>query len=110
MLTNVSEQPLGLMVEATQAEFYYRVRVFDESGREARETEYGRNIRLRHWLGSEAGTILKPGGQLTEETTITKLFDLSTPGEYRVELSRPVSGDSKAGIVKSNSITIKVTE
>jgi hypothetical protein len=54
---------------------------------------------------------LKPGeSQASGGNTITRLYDLSRPGEYAVQVSQPVSDNPKDGVVKSNTITITVTE
>jgi hypothetical protein len=110
VLTNVSDQPLVVLMSPNpaEAELHYTVFVHDQSGKNASETDYGRRIRLRQLIGSDAATVLKPGEKLEELTVLTKVFDLSAPGEYEVQLSRPVSEDSKDGIVKSNKITVAV--
>ncbi len=55
--------------------------------------------------------VLKPGESTTkDDALISKLFDLSRPGKYVVQVSRLIAGDHKEqGMVKSNSITITVT-
>jgi hypothetical protein len=40
---------------------------------------------------------------------ISRLYDLSQPGDYTIQLSRAVSDDPKNGVVKSNVITVTVT-
>jgi hypothetical protein len=44
-----------------------------------------------------------------EENLISRLFDMSKPGTYTVQVSRGISSDEKKGAVKSNQITITVT-
>ena len=113
VLTNVSNQdlPLRLSRNPLEAEMHYTVSVHDETGRGAAETKYGSTARKHQVIGlSEAATLLKPGEQLEEYAILTNLFDLTSPGDYEVQLSRPVSTDEKDGVVKSNKITITVTE
>jgi hypothetical protein len=55
--------------------------------------------------------VLKPGESTTkDDALISKLFDLSKPGRYVVQVSRLIAGEHKEqGVTKSNSITITVT-
>jgi hypothetical protein len=55
--------------------------------------------------------IIKPGETKVVGTdVISVLYNLSRPGQYSVQLLRPVSSNPKDGIVKSNAITVTVTE
>jgi hypothetical protein len=58
--------------------------------------------------GSAQVITLKPGEGRGETTRIDEVFDL-WPGTYSIQLSRPVSYDPGASVVKSNKITITVT-
>ncbi|MGH9640996.1 MAG: hypothetical protein ACRD3Q_01085 [Terriglobales bacterium] len=51
--------------------------------------------------------ILKPGGS-TDITGdfLSRLYDLSQPGEYTIQLSRIVSDSPRDGVAKSNTITV----
>jgi hypothetical protein len=110
VLTNVSNKPIfeSRFPRTDQAEFQYLVRVHDQTGRDAPETEYGRAARQRVFIGSVRSQLLQPGEKLEEDTIIDKQFNLSAPGEYEVQLSRPASDDPKDGVVTSNKITITV--
>ncbi len=110
VLTSISNQTLVLRcsVGPLTADQHYTVRVHDKSGKDAPETEYGRHARLHQLIGSDAATLLKPGEKLEEDTVLSTVFDLTSPGEYEVQLSRPVSDDPKDGVVKSNIIAITV--
>jgi hypothetical protein len=72
------------------------------------KTDYGRSIREGEAIGSEIAVWLKPGESLEENVDISKLFDISYPGEYEVQLSRHISDDPKKETVESNKITIIV--
>jgi hypothetical protein len=90
---------------------HYTVQARDKSGKDAKETKYGRAARRHELLViSDAAILLEPGEKLEEDTILSKLVDLTSPGEYEVQLSRPVSEDPKSDIVTSNKITITVTE
>ena len=113
VLTNVSNQSLFIKrsPDPVQAELHYTVKVHDKKGSDVKETKYGQAVRKHELLIiSDAAILLEPGEILEEDTVLSKLFDLTSPGEYEVQLSRPVSDDPKAENVKSNIITITVTE
>ena len=53
---------------------------------------------------------LKPGKTANSNgNLITKLYDLSQPGKYVIQVSRDVSENPIDGMVKSNKITVTVT-
>ncbi len=57
------------------------------------------------------GCRLKPGESSTQGgNDITRLYDLSQPGSYTIQVSRPASDDPKDGIVKSNILRLSITE
>jgi hypothetical protein len=45
-----------------------------------------------------------------EDNLINRRFDMSTPGEYTIQVERGISANEKDGFVKSNKITINVTQ
>ncbi len=53
---------------------------------------------------------LKPGESSKEDAVLSELFTFSSPGEYVVQLSRYVDDDLQKQLVKSNKLTITVTE
>jgi hypothetical protein len=54
---------------------------------------------------------LKPGETATAAGgLISRLYDMSRPGQYTIQVSRSISDNPKDGVVKSNKITITVTE
>jgi len=54
---------------------------------------------------------LKPGeSQASGGNTITRLFNLSRPANYTIQVSQPVSDNPEDGVVKSNTITVTITE
>lgn len=111
VLTNTSKQELFLRVSVgnTTAEQHYTVIAVEKSGKEVPETEYGRHARLRQLIGSDSATLLKPGEKREEDIVLTSVFDLSSPGEYEIQISRPASEEpDEMKIIKSNKITILV--
>jgi hypothetical protein len=53
--------------------------------------------------------ILKPGESTNDDHIISRLYDMSHPGKYLIQVSRLISGGHKEdGVVKSNTITITV--
>ena len=52
---------------------------------------------------------IKPGKSRTDHQDIGRIYDMTRPGKYIVQVSRPISyTDKKAGVVKSNKVTITV--
>lgn len=51
---------------------------------------------------------LDPGMSQASVATITKLYDMSRPGIYTVQVSQPASGSAAEGLVKSKAVKIKV--
>jgi hypothetical protein len=96
--------------DSSDAEMNYTAQVRDKSGKDASETDYGHAVRTgRVSSSSVIKVFLQPGETMEEDMVLGKLFDLSVPGEYEVQLSRIIPDDPKGGTVKSNKITITVT-
>lgn len=51
---------------------------------------------------------LSPGQSVDETTNVSETYEMSTPGEYVIQLSRQAPDDPKT-VVKSNKITVTVT-
>ena len=107
VLTNTSDKEI-LARHSARAEINYTVRVHDRNGKDAPETEYGHSARTHEFAGSVLKVLLKPGDIMEEDTLLNKEFELLSPGEYVIQLSRPVSNYPRDGIVKSNEITVTV--
>jgi hypothetical protein len=82
----------------------YTQEVHDKNGNLVEPAVRQGGISLR-----TAKQILKPGETARGETHISPQYDLSQPGEYVIQLSRPISDDPKDGVVKSNKLKITVT-
>jgi hypothetical protein len=64
--------------------------------------------------GSFTGVMLKPGESREEDIVVTKLYDLSQPGQYAISASRrllDVATDARSKIVaRSNKLRITITK
>jgi hypothetical protein len=121
VLKNTSDHEimLGRSVQPGHGELHHDVEVRDDKGDLAPETEYHRKIKGR--LSATPGKAppppnvrsdifipMKPGETRNDDLTISKLYDLSKPGKYTIQVSR-FDEDTK-GVVKSNTITVSVTK
>ena len=110
-LTNTSKRKLSLNYDKdsrTNVDFFHRYEVRDSTGNAAQK----RTIHHPE-IGSTGhgwpARVLKPGESMDiTGDDISRLYDLSQPGEYTIHLSRSISGD-RDGVVKSNTITVTVT-
>jgi len=111
-LTNTSKRKLSLGIDKdsrTNVDFFHQYGVRDSNGNLAQK----RTI-VHPEIGSTGhgwpARILKPRESMDiTGDDISRLYDLSQPGAYTVQLSRTVSGDPKDGVVTSNTITVVVT-
>jgi hypothetical protein len=95
-----------------QAESEYLVEAFDSEGQTAPDTDYGRKIKQNKIVVSfsRVSATIEPGGSLKDGVILTKLYNLSRPGKYSVQLLRRAPRQLGGGLIKSNTITITVTE
>ncbi|MGA9056701.1 MAG: hypothetical protein WB763_09360 [Terriglobia bacterium] len=109
-LTNNSSEPLdcsGSFYDLTgqDSNFIYEVR-----------DEHGRMVSKRAYPHPELaagkailGRTIRPGESITESQDVGRIYDMTKPGKYVIQVSRPVSfTNQKAGVVKSNKATITV--
>lgn len=59
--------------------------------------------------GQPISRSLKPGESFTDEQEVSRLIDMSRPGNYVIQVSRRASENKKDGVVKSNIITVRIT-
>jgi hypothetical protein len=120
-LTNKSDHDISIWRENTEDEGgrTYRVDVHDDANKVPPETKIG-TVRNGNWAelsrlspeeidlgGSGACITLKSGKSLTEDVSISRLYDLGKPGKYTIQLRRLVEGIGT--YVKSNTVTVTVT-
>jgi hypothetical protein len=98
-----------------QGELDYTVEVRDSSS--ARATETGRGHTLRTGEDSPSGETyliisstmnidVPPGGTVRREILINRLYDLSKPGKYTIQVERIIGSSSV--VIKSNALPVTV--
>jgi hypothetical protein len=111
--TNTSKHEIGCEVIADymiglDPRYEYDVR--DSQGKPVRE----HLIEHKELAGRAVqglGCKLKPGESSTQGgNDITRLYDLSQPGKYTIQVSRPASDNPTDGVVKSNTLRLSITE
>jgi hypothetical protein len=80
----------------------YSYDVRDSSGILVEKKNRGRAV------GSVTQRTVEPDETVEEEAVVSRVFDMSRPGQYVIQVSRAISGDPKDGVVKSNIITVKL--
>jgi len=117
LLTNLTEHQIGLE-SLPGVEFEYSFDVLDSQSRKAPLTRYGRALNgtpdtgdERHDCGDCSGFSqeLEPHEKITDEIAVSKIYDLTRAGKYTIQVSRP-QGDSSHTIVKSNTITVIISD
>jgi hypothetical protein len=112
-LTNTSKRNLRLSDDTdsrTGVDFCNRYQIHDSSG------NFARNRTIKHpEIGSTGhgwpARLIKPTENLTVASDrISGLYDLTKPGKYTIRVARDASGNPKEGEVKSNVITLTVTD
>jgi hypothetical protein len=112
-LANISKHNLSLGDDEdsrTNIDFYHHYDVRDSAGNSVPKKTFA-HPEIGSTGHGWAARILKPGASTDVLTDrITGLYDLRQPGPYTIQLSRAITGDFKGGEVKSNTITVMVTE
>jgi hypothetical protein len=110
-LKNTSKHNLSLDYDAdprTGVGFSHQYEVRDSSGSPAQKRPISHPETGSTGHGWPA-RILKPGESMDiNGDRISRLYDLSQPGKYTIQLSRIASVDAKDDVVKSNTITVTV--
>ena len=77
------------------AESEYIVEAYIHKDQLAPETEYGRNLRQNKlWFRSRVSVRLQPGDSVKDGVIVSKLYDLSRPGEYSIVRRVAIPPDS----------------
>ncbi|MFZ0819061.1 MAG: hypothetical protein WAM91_03260 [Candidatus Acidiferrales bacterium] len=116
-LTNTSSRDASFGREARddEAEAHCTVDVRNSVGDPAPDTALGLRLKgkdskhIPFEFGSHTMVTLKPGESLKEEAVISKLFDITIPGKYSVQVIRQIPQELGGGAIKSNIIIITVT-
>jgi hypothetical protein len=100
-----------------QGGWVYKVMVQDEKGARAPKTKFGRHVQGPETAeeSAEPASVVASGGYvpltphktMRDRLNVTKLFDLSRPGKYTIEIQE--LDEASKTFVKSNKITVIVT-
>jgi hypothetical protein len=102
-LTNTSDHEISLATfRANAVNISYKYDVRDSTGTLVEKKSRGRAV------GSVTQRTVQPGETVDEEAVISRVFDMSRLDQYEIQVSRGISGDPKDGVVKSNTITVRV--
>jgi len=108
-LVNKSTNNL-LFSDENIAELDFKADVRDSQGNLAPLTEYGGSVMRNEAepvIGSAGYSFVHPGEAKKSDVVITKLYNLSQPGKYTIQVQR--IDDAHNIVVKSNTITVTVT-
>ena len=109
-MKNMSDHDITMVAVGnnSKAELNYEIITRDKNGEMLNKTIYGKGLK-----GGVAGSrklfTLKPGAEITETSDINKLYDMSMPGEYIIQVEKELPASEGKGTVKSNTITVTVT-
>jgi hypothetical protein len=108
-LSNSSNRAMHMSYGLTESDYAFEVR--DSQNRIPPETEFARKAKGRGYFSNDHLFYLQPGESLPKALlVITKFYDLSRPGKYNVEVSRVTPKELGGGTIKSNVVTITITE
>jgi hypothetical protein len=110
-VTNTSKRRLLIQERNPATDYEFDVR--DERGNAVPETDLGRKLKEPPTIpmnSRNSGIYLRPNESTKETFALSDLYDLSHRGEYTIQVSRAVSNKPQDGVVKSNTITVTVTE
>jgi hypothetical protein len=121
MLKNTSNTDISVSKSNAedQAEFSYVIDVRDEKDEPPPKTEYARSLNgedandpkhIKVVVSSDVISTLKPGETLNDIAVLNRLYDLSRPGKYVVQIGRQIPKELGRGFVKSNAVTLTVTQ
>lgn len=111
-ITNGSNKPMPLAVSNAEghAEFNYDIQVMRQDKRPVGRTDYGRSLVGAGTLSigfSNRLIYLKPGQSQSDYFVLNKIYDVSRPGVYFVQIQQaPVAGTNATA--RSNSIEVVV--
>ena len=114
VVTNVSDQTISFV--GTSAYLDYHVIVLNSDGTEPSYTDKGRSAKdfiagrstiplIRRFHVEE-----EPGKTFSENITVDDLYEMTRPGQYAIQVERDIPEKLGGGMVKSNFITVTVTE
>jgi hypothetical protein len=84
----------------------YQYYVLDSSGRPASKRSIDSSMAFTRGPGMKSCQPGEVGG--SSNITISRLYDLTRPGKYTIQISQPVSDNPANGVVKSNTIMVTI--
>lgn len=109
-LTNRSNHNLNMstaIIDLTGADPNFVVDVRDSKGNPTPKRVYD-HADLATWHAL-VGYFVEPGKTYTEGEDVARQYDMTTPGQYVIQVSRRVSNNPADGFIKSNTVTVTVT-
>jgi hypothetical protein len=108
-LRNSSNHAIDVGLGWSEADYALDVR--DSQNRILPETEFARKLKGHGYFYSDTIFTLQRGEALPKEMlVISKFCDVSRPGKYTIQVSRAVPKELGGGTVRSNTITITITD
>jgi len=110
-LTNASSR--RVLIQERNPATDYEIDVRDERGTPVPETDLGRKLKEPPVIPMNSrnfGKYLRPNESTKETIPLSDLYSLSHAGQYTIQVSRLMSNKPKDVVVKSNTITVTVTE
>jgi hypothetical protein len=105
--TNTTDHDLGMSGGCPLRESY-DVIVRDSAGARIQKSPAGQTAKCERLATLDVSVPLHPGETITDELMLDKLFVLSKPGEYTIEVAS-YDNDSKS-TVKSNAVQFRVPQ
>ncbi len=108
-LSNSSNRAMHISLGLSELDYAFELR--DSQNRIPPETELARNSKGRPYFSNDHVFYLQPGETLPKAPlVVSKFYDLSRPGKYTIQASRQVPRELGGGLIKSNPITLIITE
>jgi hypothetical protein len=106
---NSSRREIYISYGLSELDYAFEVR--DSQNRIPPATGFARKSKGRAHFSNDQVFTLQPGERLPKAPLVlTKFYDMSHPGRHTIQVSRAVPKELGGGTIKSNTITISVTE
>jgi hypothetical protein len=96
-----------------EAEFHYSVLLLDDDGKPVPETKYSRILQGKEhetYTENVLSVTIQPNEEAKDDFVLNKLFDLSKPGKYTLQVARGIPETLGKGLVKSNVLSLVITK
>jgi len=112
ILTNTSAGEITLWDRNRLCDYELDIR--NSSGRPVRETSFKRELKCGNGFSVAVGKnqirVLKPSESFSDVMFINEAYELNHAGDYTIQASRTIPKELGGGTVRSNIITITITE